>query len=143
MKKLFFLCLILISTACQNNGSDESQKTRIDSLESEIASLKRANDTLSDHLLTKSFLTKDYPDYFDSIPEPENYILNDLQENPELIPEDAVLGGSMRFTAVTFINGELLVAEFEDGHIMGKAVYTYKMTKNGDLIYSYVGNIEY
>ena len=55
----------------------------------------------------------------------------------------AVLGGTMRFTAVTFINGELLVAEFEDGHIMGKAVYTYRMTKNGNLSYSHVGNIEY
>lgn len=143
MKKLLFLCLILFSTACQTNSGDESQQGRIDSLESEIASLKRANDTLSDHLLTKNFHTKDYPAYFDTIPEPEMYILKDLQENPNLIPEDAVLGGTMRFTAVTFINGELLVAEFEDGHIMGKAVYTYRMAKNGDLTYSYVGNIEY
>jgi len=129
--------------SCQDREHIDSQLITIDSLESEIASLKRANDTLSEHLMTKGFLTKDYPSYFDTIPEPEKLILNDLQEKPGLIPEDAVLGGTMRFTAVTFINGELLVAEFEDGHIMGKAVYAYRMDKSGDLSYSYVGNIKY
>jgi len=143
MNKLLFLCLIILLSACQNNGGNESQQARIDSLESEIAALKRANDTLSDHLMTKSFLTKEYSAYFDTIPEPEKFILKDLQENPGLIPENAVLGGTMRFTDVKFINGELLVAEFEDGHIMGKAIYTYRLTKTGDLTYSYVGNIEY
>ena len=143
MKKLLLLCLIILTVSCQDQDAENTQQTKIDSLESEIASLQRANDTLSDHLLTKSFIAKDYPEYFDTIPEPEKYVLNDLQENSDLIPKDAVMGGTMRFTAVTFINGELLVAEFEDGHIMGKAVYTYRMTKNGDLKYSYVGNIEY
>lgn len=143
MKNFFLLFAITIMVSCQDRGTNESQQITIDSLESEIASLKRANDTLSDHLMTKSFLTKEYPEYFDTIPEPEKFILNDLQENPNLIPEDAVLGGTMRFTNVTFINGELLVAEFEDGHIMGKAVYTYRMDRNGDLIYTYVGKISY
>lgn len=143
MIKVFLLCLVLLTASCQNNGADDSQQLRIDSLESEIASLKRANDTLSDHLMTKSFLTKDYPEYFDTIPEPEKFILNDLQEKPELIPVEGVLGGTMRFTTVTFINGELLVAGFEDGHNMGKAVYTYRITKKGDLTYTFIGNIEY
>lgn len=143
MKNLFLICITILMISCQERESGESQQATIDSLEAKIASLKSANDTLSEHLLTKSFLTKDYPEYFDTIPEPEMFILKDLQEKPELIPEDAVLGGSMRFTAVTFINGEILVAEFEDGHIMGKAVYTYKMDRNGALSYSYVGNIEY
>ncbi len=61
----------------------------------------------------------------------------------DLIQEDGVLVGTMRFTSVIFINGELLVAEFEDGHIMGKAVYTYNVDRNGNLTYSHVGNIEY
>ena len=143
MKNLLLFCSIILMISCQDREAGDLHQATIDSLESEIASLKRANDTLSDHLMTKSFLTKDYPEYFDTIPEPENFILNDLQENPDLIPEDAVLGGTMRFTNVTFINSELLVAEFEDGHIMGKAVYTYRMDRNGDLIYTYVGNIEY
>lgn len=129
--------------SCQDRETGDVNHATIDSLETEIASLKRANDTLSEHLMTKSFLTKDYPEFFDTIAEPEKFILNDLQENPGLIPEDAVLGGTMRFTAVTFINGELLVAEFEDGHIMGKAIYSYKLDRNGSLTYSYVGNIEY
>ncbi len=143
MKKLLFICILILVASCQNNELDNSEEARIDSLETEIASLKRANDTLSEHLMKKSYLTKEYSDYFDTIPEPENFILNDLQENPDLIPEDGVLGGTMRFTSVTFINGELLVAEFEDGHIMGKAVYTYNVDRNGNLTYSHVGNIEY
>ncbi len=143
MKKLLIIGFVIIAVSCQDQEAGSSQQVLIDSLETEIASLKRANDTLSDHLMTRKFLTKEYPGYFDTIPQPEKYVLNDLQENPELIPQDAVLGGTMRFTAVTFINGELLVAEFEDGHIMGKAIYSYKMTRNGDLTYTYVGNIEY
>lgn len=143
MKNLLLLFLIISMISCQDREAGDSQQETIDSLQAEISSLKRANDTLSEHLNTKSFLTKDYPGYFDTIPEPEEFILNDLQENPGLIPESAVLGGTMRFTAVKFINGELLVAEFEDGHIMGKAVYTYHMDKNGKLTYSYVGNIKY
>ena len=143
MKKLLFLALIILVIGCQNSSSGEKDQEIIDSLELEITALKRANDTLSEHLITKSFVTKDYPEYFDTIPEPEKFILNDLQQNPDLIPEDAVLGGTMRFTTVTFINSELLVAEFEDGHIMGKAVYTYQMDKNGALTYSHVGNIKY
>jgi len=143
MKKLLFICAIILMISCQDRETGDVNHATIDSLETEIASLKRANDTLSEHLMTKSFLTKDYPEFFDTIAEPEKFILNDLQENPGLIPEDAVLGGTMRFTAVTFINGELLVAEFEDGHIMGKAIYSYKLDRNGSLTYSYVGNIEY
>lgn len=143
MNKLYFLFFLIFIVSCQDKEPNKSQVSRIDSLETEIASLKRANDTLSDHLMKRSYVTKEYPDYFDTIPEPEKFIINDLQQNPELIPEDGVLGGTMRFTNVNFINDELLVAEFEDGHIMGKAIYTYKIDRNGALSYSFVGNIEY
>lgn len=143
MKKITAFGLFIFLASCQEPGNSDSRDAKIDSLQTEIEALKRANDTLSDHLMTRTYLTKNYPEYFDSIPEPEKFILNDLQQKPDLMPKEAVLGGTMRFTKVTFINGELLVAEFEDGHVMGKAVYTYGMARSGDLVYSYVGNIEY
>lgn len=141
MKNLICFFLFLSVVGCKDASEDESSSLKIDSLENEIRELKIANDTLSEHLLKKSYLARDYPSYFDTIPEPEVYILNDLQQQPDLIPKDAVMGGTMRFTRVMFINEELLVAEYEDGHVMGKAVYTYEMDKNGDLIYDLVGSI--
>lgn len=86
----------------------------------ELFELQQANDTLSDHLMKKSFVARNYPDYFDTIAEPEMFLLKRLEEHPELIPKEAVLGGTMRFISIYFINDELIVAEFEDGHVMGK-----------------------
>jgi hypothetical protein len=48
----------------------------------------------------------------------------------------------MRFTAVTFIDIELFVAEFEDRHVLGKAVYRYTMDREGELTFRYTGDIK-
>lgn len=142
MKNTFYLFFIFFIFSCNRNAENEAAAAKIDSLENEIKELKIANDTLSEQALQKAFVTKNYPPYFDSIPNPEEFLLNHLQKKPELIPKKAVLGGTMRFTDVSFINDELFVAEYEDGHIMGKAVYSYSMNKRGELQFSMVGTIQ-
>lgn len=133
MKKTSFLPLLCLVIACGSPAEENDLSKKVDSLEQEIRELKEANDTLSDHLMQKAYVTRDYPQYFDSIAQPEEFLLNELQKQPGLIPKQPVLGGTMRFTSVNFINDDLLMAEYEDGHILGKAVYSYSMNRRGEL----------
>lgn len=142
MKNLIIIFLILFISCGKSSEENQEQKAIIDSLKTEIEELKEANDTLSEHLMTRVYATRNYPQYFDTIPQPESHILEQLQQNPGLIPKEAVLGGTMRFIKVDFINNELLVAEYEDGHVMGRAVYTYGMDRNGNLQFQLVGTVK-
>lgn len=142
MRKLFIICSIASVLSCGRSAEENKTTSIIDSLEEEIIELQEANDTLSTHLMKKAYVTRNYPTYFDTIPEPESFILKELQKKPALIPREAVLGGTMRFTDVTFINDEIIMAAYEDGHVMGKAVYSYSMNKKGELQFSLVGTLQ-
>ena len=133
MKNIFLFGFLIVLISCGRSSEEESLSAKVDSLKNEIVELQKANDTLSDHLIKKAFVARNYPDYFDSIPNPEKYVLERLQKDPELIPKKAVLGGTMRFTSVYFINDELIVAEYEDGHVMGKSIFRYRTDRTGNL----------
>jgi len=141
MKKLKYLLLLNLILACGKPSEDTSAEKKVDSLETEITRLKIENDSLAELLLNKSFKTKEYPKYFDSIQQPEVFILEKLREKQELIPKTPVLGGTMHFTSVSFINDHLILAEYEDGHIMGRSIYQYKMDKNGNLIFELLSEL--
>lgn len=143
MKNIIFLLLALIfTTSCERSSEDENSAKIVDSLENEIYELKQANDTLSDLLMQRAYTTKIYPSFFDSIKNPEEFVLEKLQEEPSLIPKDAVLGGTMRFTTVDFINENLVLASYEDGHVLGKAIYSYRMNRNGQLVFTLISAVE-
>jgi len=133
MKKFLVFSLLIMLGSCGKSTEEKQRIIEIDSLKTEIRELHRAMDTLSDQLMKKNYVTKDFSSYFDSIPEPEKFLLEKLEKKSELIPKKAVLGGSMHFTEVSFINDHLILVEYEDGHIMGRSIYQYKMDKNGEL----------
>ncbi len=137
---LFGFLIVLIS--CGRSSEEELLSEKVDSLKIELVALKQANDTLSDHLIKKAFVARNYPEYFDSIAEPEKFVLDKLQEHPELIPKDAVLGGTMRFTSIYFINDELIVAEYEDGHVMGKSIFGYRPDRKGNLKFEMIVRLQ-
>ncbi|CAM4153698.1 hypothetical protein [Gillisia limnaea] len=137
---LFGLCIVLIS--CGRSSEEQQLSEKVDSLKNEIVELKQANDTLSDHLIKKAHVARNYPEYFDSIAQPEKFVLDRLQEAPGLIPKEAVLGGTMRFTTVYFINDELIVAEYEDGHVMGKSIFRYRSNIKGNLEFKPIAQIQ-
>lgn len=142
MKKFFIIALSALIISCAGpSEKEEDLSAQVDSLTRETEELKLANDTLSEHLFQKTYLTREYPSYFDTIPEPEEHLLEHLREREDLIPKDPVLGGTMRFTKVRFIDDEIFVAEYEDGHVMGKAVYTYTLNNSGDLDFQMIGTI--
>ena len=141
MKIWKFALFLILPLACGEPSEKKDLSYKVDSLEQEIEELKAANDTLSDYVMQKAFVTKSYPAYFDSISQPEEHILQNLQKNPRLIPKDPVLGGTMHFTSVSFINDDLLLAEYEDGHVLGKAIYTYSIDRLGNLQFELVSAI--
>ena len=142
MKKLKYLLLLNLILACGKPSEYTSDEKKVDSLETEIVRLKMENDSLAEMLQNKSFKTKEYPKYFDSIEQPEVFILEKLREKQHLIPKKPVLGGTMHFTSISFINDHLILAEYEDGHIMGRAIYQYKMDKNGNLIFKLLSELK-
>jgi len=142
MKKLKYLLLLNLILACGKPSEDTSAEKKVNSLETEIVRLKMENDSLAVMLQNKSFKTKEYPKYFDSIEQPEVFILEKLREKQDLIPKKPVLGGTMHFTSISFINDHLILAEYEDGHIMGRAIYQYKMDKNGNLIFELLSELK-
>ncbi len=142
MRKLFIISTIVLLSSCTGTTEEERNLIqKVDSLENELSELQRANDTLSDHLAKKTYLTREYPSYFDSIEEPEKYLLENLRQDQNSIPKEAVLGGTMQFTNVSFINNELFIAEYEDGHVLGKAVYTYGLNPSGKFEFKLLGTI--
>lgn len=142
MKKILVFTLLIMLGSCGKSSVEKQREIEIDSLKTEILELQRALDTLSDQLMRKNYLTKDFSSYFDSIPEPEKFLLEKLKEKPKLIPKKAVLGGTMYFTEVSFINDHLIIAEYEDGHIMGRAIFQYKIAKNGNLNFELLSELK-
>jgi len=60
---------------------------------------------------------------------PERRILQELSKHPELIPQEAVLGGTMAFVLheSVVLNRHWVLAVFEDGHVRGQALYEYQI----------------
>jgi len=142
MKKFLVFSVLIMLGSCGKSTEEKQRTIEIDSLKTEIRELKHARDTLSDQLMKKNYTTKVFSPYFDSIPEPEKFLLEKLRKKSELIPKKPVLGGTMHFTSISFINTQLILAEYEDGHIMGRAIYQYKMNKNGNLIFELLSELK-
>jgi len=58
-----------------------------------------------------------------------------------LIPLQAVLGGTMTFGNIQFLSKEWLIADFDDGHVQGRAIYKYKLNKKGQLEFELLNSI--
>jgi hypothetical protein len=72
---------------------------------------------------------------------PEEDILKDLFNNPQLIPHEGVLGGTMRFHSMDdlkLINGSWAYARYEDGHITGEMLLEYQVGRNGTISWSVI-----
>ncbi len=62
--------------------------------------------------------------------EPISFLRDRLQDRPDLIPTEAVLGGTMNFydrEAIHVLNDKWVFATYEDGHIMGQILLGYSI----------------
>jgi len=42
----------------------------------------------------------------------------------------STLGGKMMFENIQLLAGKWLIADYSDGHVSGRTIYSYKLTKN-------------
>ncbi|GLR65208.1 hypothetical protein [Marinospirillum insulare] len=73
---------------------------------------------------------------------PERRILQELGKRPELIPQEAVLGGSMHFVLheSVVLNRHWVLAVFEDGHVRGQALFEYQINNQDEFSWKLLAN---
>ena len=73
------------------------------------------------------------------IARPEVLLRNDLAQQPELIPHEPVLGGSMYFVpdGIHILNDRWVLATFEDGHIRGQMLLEYDIA-HGNVVWQVI-----
>lgn len=150
MKKLFVILIVLFAiSGCSNNDSAiQKMNPTLDSLREINASIINQRDSIIKEY--KTFEKYGYwfnPKYFDDFYSKQGiakieYICDSLRNNPKLIPMDGILGGTMHFEKIDLLSSEWVIAEYNDGHTMGKAIYKYKINGDGSISFKIIKSIE-
>ena len=147
MKKIILAILALFVFSCAEvEQKTEVSSAKIDSLYIKIEKLKNENSSLRKELMDKTAETNYwYANDFEGrklmdqgIINPSEYIADQLKEQPEVIPMKAVLGGTMHFLNVQVLGRDWIIADYEDGHVMGKALFKYKVGKDSKVTYELI-----
>lgn len=141
MKKisiLLFAALLFLS--CKNadkQPENSPNKTAVltfknDSLEKEIQHLKVLNDSLLkiENVAENLWFDKDFNGVQftrQGIKNPEEFVANALRKRADLIPFEAVLGGTMDYGKVQLLGNKWVIADYSDGHIQGRSIYEYRI----------------
>lgn len=141
MKRVTILLIIgIFAFSCKKevkqteNLPDKTAQLTIknDSLKKEIQLLKSLNDSL----INISQDEKNYwfiPEYNGShltrqgITNPEKFVENALRKRADLIPFEAVLGGTMNYGKIQLLGNKWVIADYSDGHIQGRSIYEYRL----------------
>lgn len=132
-------------SGCINSSKYKNYEQQVEDLKNERDSLILHNGQLKNKL---DSITNETDSWFDNstegkhlldsgIKNPKEFIINSLKQQPELVPAEPVLGGRMRFTRVQLLGRDCLIAYYEDGHIAGRAIYSFVL-ENGRLNFSMV-----
>lgn len=137
MKYSILFCIALFLTACtdsRKNTTLEIDNSELEVLKSNIEKLKIEKDSLQQLLAKKQDVDDQWFGQMESrgfkklgIDNPKEYIITELKESPSLISLDGTLGGTMYFTNVQVLGTKWVVASYEDGHIMGRSIFSYKI----------------
>lgn len=147
MKKIVLLSIALISISCSDKEKkSENSSAQFDSLNTRIEKLKNENSSLRKDLMDKTAETNYwYANDFEGrklidqgIINPAEYIADQLKNQPEIIPMKAVLGGKMHFLNVQILGRKWIIADYEDGHVLGKAIFKYKVGKDGKVSFELI-----
>lgn len=139
---LLFLGSVLFS--CNDRDRDlEDKELQLDSLYQELAKYKRTSDSLK-ALIEKGDIAAEYPIYFgkefDTIENPKEFIRNSLKEEPDKIPLEAKVGGTMAFREVKVLTEDWVLGTYDDGHVQGKSIYRYKLQPDGTLNFTLIAS---
>lgn len=132
------LGLLLFISACREPSSkstSEITSSEIMALESKLKAIEKEKDSLE--LLLENYVSKSSTTWFGDmeakpfkelgIENPKKHILEALRNTQSVIPLKGVLGGTMFFTDIEILSSKWIIASYEDGHIMGRSIFTYKI----------------
>lgn len=146
--KNILLAVVICSfyNCAEVDQNSESSSVEIDSLTNKIEKLRNENSSLREDLMDKSAETNYwFANDFEGrklmdqgIVNPSEYIADQLKNRPEIIPMKAVLGGKMHFLNVQVLGREWIIADYEDGHVLGKAIFKYKVGKDGKVSFELI-----
>lgn len=137
MRISIVFCLFLLVSACKEspkNTTIEENSSEITKLNHKLLTLEKERDSLlllldgnSSNRITwfGDMEAKSFKDM--GIENPKSYLSETLQNNPSAIPLNGVLGGTMFFTDIEVLSTKWIIASYEDGHIMGRSIFTYKI----------------
>lgn len=143
MKKIYLIPVLALLLSCTTEVEKEKMNLRIDSLEANLNELKIENDSLEKEISLQknrnSAILNNGPDSLENL---ETFIVESLEKNTQLIPEESVLGGTMRFVDIEILNERFIWAAYEDGHVAGEAIFQYKIKEADSIDFNLVSEIK-
>jgi len=152
----YLILLITVSTfvGCSGVTIDEANiiesNSEVDSLRIVNVSITQERDSLLDELKildreVNYWFNQEYDgDNFNDkgINDPKEYLLDALDKNRELIPMEGILGGTMHFGKLEILSSEWLIVDYDDGHIIGKAIFEYHFGEKDEVTFKLIKSIE-
>ena len=141
MRKILILLIVgFLAFSCKKemkqteDNPDKTEKLSVknDSLEKEIVLLKSLNDSLIkiSNASENQWFDKDFNGSHltrQGITNPEKFVENALRKRTDLIPSEAVLGGTMSYGKIQLLGNKWVIADYSDGHIQGRSIYEYRI----------------
>lgn len=134
--KFYLFAFILLFAGCDDNARSGAG-SKMDSIRILKDSIKQTINTITTLQKTRDSLIFEINYWFDDIisedlkqqgiSNPDTFVVNDLLNRQELVPEKGILGGTMRFTNVKLLGDRWAIAEMDDGHIMGYVLLKYQV----------------
>ena len=133
---IMLLCLASCNDENRGNELNKILSIKNDSLKlltAKIDTLLRENKSFKEDL-NYWFSDKEIDELKEKgIINPLKDIKDKLYANPKIIPYPAVLGGTMHFGNISLLSDRWVIADFDDGHIMGAMILKYTVQKDTSL----------
>ena len=148
--KIYLIIILFMSSACQDNINEE-KFNKTDSLENQNSKLSIQVDSILNknkelYILLNYWFDEEFQGekFFErGIENPEEFVEKALREKNDLIPLKPVLGGTMHFDNIQLLSSEWLIADYSDGHIQGRAIYSYRFNRHNVLTFKKISYINY
>jgi hypothetical protein len=151
MKFPLFILISILATSCSNLSNQKELEDKVSLIKNQNQQLINKNDSL---LRVLNSINKKPENYWFKashegekyimlgIQNPEHYVDSVLHSRPDKIPLEAILGGTMSFGKVELLSSKWLISEYDDGHIMGRTLFEYQISEDGQVDFKPIRTIE-